>query len=271
MVSYNGPRRFAESFAQTAQRGWERRSALAGHAAGPAGRHRRNELLALPSGDLVLAQGVPGLFNGQPRAGLARLLVTAPWPRFEVDASTARVAENSGKALIKLVRCGTNTEPITVTWRTEGGTAKPGVDYMAARGTLTFPAGESIVTFELELLDNLVPDRDRTVRLRLQGTPPENQEYPVVEITIANDDLGFPSDGIKHLSNGRILLSPSGLLVPPPPSYASFDDFEWVTLQVTESFGDWQDSADSLSLKGPELIIEPARTDRAQFYRLIQR
>jgi len=38
------------------------------------------------------------------------------------------------------------------------GTARPSVDYVLASGTLDFPAGESVATLELEMLDNTVPD-----------------------------------------------------------------------------------------------------------------
>jgi hypothetical protein len=55
----------------------------------------------LPDGNLLLAQINQGLVNGQPRAGLARLLVNAPLQRFEVDPASARVPENGGKVPIK--------------------------------------------------------------------------------------------------------------------------------------------------------------------------
>lgn len=233
-------------------------------------------LRELPDGNLLFA-GLPSSdrVNGQLRTGLARLLVNAPLPRFEVDFTSAIVPENGGKVVIKLVRCGTNTEPITVTWRTEGGTAKAGVDYVPASGTLTFPAHESVATLELEVLDNAVPDADRTVRLRLQGLPPLSQEYPAVELTIANDDLGFAPGGIKHFPNGLVLLRYTGLPIP-----AWGDRGGWRAapmgpgpggshiIETSENLRDWQEHDAYLEFVRREWIGEAAPTNVARFYRL---
>jgi len=224
-------------------------------------------LLDLPDGNLLLAAHASfGRVNGQPRIGLARLLVKAPLPRFEVDLASAIVPENGGKVPIKLLRCGTNTEPITVTWQTEGGTAKPGVDYLPASGTLTFPANESVATIGLEVLDNAVLDEDRTVRLRLQGPPPENQPYPVVELTIHNDDLGFPQGGIKRFPNGRVLLRPTGYPVDETSGAGSY-------LEASENLRDWFDpdlggDRSWIWFSNPEVLDKTAPTNARRFYRL---
>ncbi len=225
------------------------------------------DLLDLPDGNLLLAPRASfGRVNGQPRVGLTRLLVKAPLPRFEVDLPSAMVPENGGKVPITLLRCGTNTEPITVAWQTAGGTARPGVDYLPASGTLTFPTNESVATIELELLDNSLPDEDRTVRLRLQGPPPENQPYPVVELTIANDDLGFLPGGIKRFPNGRVLLRPTGYGVDRASGAASY-------LEASENLRDWIDPGlgggySWIGFSNPEVLDKTAPTNVMRFYRL---
>jgi hypothetical protein len=179
-----------------------------------------------------------------------------------VDRATAWAPENGGKIPIKLLRCGTNTEPVTVTWRTEGGTAKPGVDYLPASGTLTFAAHESVASIELEVFDNAVPDADRTVRMRLQGPPPSSQEYPPIELTIVNDDLGFLPGGIKHFPNGRVWLRPTG------GGGFSADRVSW-----SDNLRDWTKLAPdpgwwNALFPDPEVIDKTAPTNTVRFYRL---
>ncbi|MHC1763356.1 MAG: Calx-beta domain-containing protein [Verrucomicrobiia bacterium] len=216
-------------------------------------------VLELADGDLLVASiAVSGQLNGQSRAGLARLLVNAPLPRLEVDPSCAIVPENGGRVQIKLLRCGTNTEPVTVAWQTAGGSARPGIDCLPASGTLTFPPNESVVTLELQVLDNAMPDENRTVRLRLEGPPPASQEYPLVEITIANDDLGFPPGGIKRLPNGRVWLRPTGL----GDTQALWPS---AILETSSNLQDWIQT-DLIGLDGTSDMTAP--TNSARFYRL---
>ena len=178
----------------------------------PGGFSCNTEVIELPDGNLLVAGNVD-MPNGQPRRGLAKLAVNVPTPRVEVDAASAVVPENGGKVPVKLVRCGDNAQPFTVTWRTEGGTAQPGSDYLPASGTVTFAANQSVATIELELRDNPLPDGDRTIRLRVEPTEPGAPAMPEVELTIANDDLGFLPGVITRLANGTVLLNLTGLPV----------------------------------------------------------
>ena len=163
--------------------------------------------LPLPDGH-PLVFGDFSSINGHPQR-LARL--ASRIPRIEVDPSSAVVPENGGKTLIQLVRCGSHDQPLTVNWSTTGGSAKPGLDYLAASGTLRFAANQSLATIELTILNNTLADADRTVRLRMEGVSPETIEYPLVQFTIANDDPGFLPAGFVHFDNGRVLLRLTGL------------------------------------------------------------
>lgn len=223
-------------------------------------------VLASPDGNLLLTREGAQSVNGQhPHASLVRLLVNAPLPRFELDAASGMVPENGGKVPLKLVLCGFHAEPLTVTWHTEGGTARPGLDYIPAGGTLTFAINESEATFEIELIDNGIPDTDRTLRLRLQGPPPESRDYPLVELTIANDDLGFLPPGIQRFPNGRVLLRATGLR-----THLGFGDGGY--LETSANLRDWSEA--DLGGDGPffqadyELLDRTAPTNAARFYRL---
>jgi uncharacterized delta-60 repeat protein len=225
-------------------------------------------LFSPPDGSLLLVRFQGGPINGQPRARLARLLVDAPLPRFELDAASVIVPENGGKVRINLVLCGVPTESTTVAWHTEGGTAQPGVDYVPADGSLTFGVNESSATLEIELIDNVFPDLDRTLCLRLQGPPPERNEYPLVELTIANDDVGFPPAGIQCFPNGRVLLRATGCTANSPYGFSVY-----AYLQTSGNLRDWSEpdlGGDStiLSVDHPETIDRSAPTQSARFFRL---
>src|SRR4029453_6585255 len=127
--------------------------------------------------------------NGRRGPGLFRLLMDSPTPRIEVDMSSAEVVETNGLVDIKLVRTGDVSAPFTVNWATDGGTAQPGLDFVAAAGGVTFGVGEYDHSISLQLLDNALPDGDRTVRLRV--TIPNGASLPAASFTILYEDLVF--------------------------------------------------------------------------------
>ena len=108
------------------------------------------------------------------------------------------------------------------------------------------------------------------MRLRLQGPPPESREYPPVEITIVNDDLGFLPDGIKRSPNGRVLLRPAHVFVAP---CLSCSDPAYAYIEASESLRDWTEpdlGGDDtfISLAHPEAIDKTTPTNAVRFYRL---
>jgi uncharacterized delta-60 repeat protein len=72
-------------------------------------------------------------------------------------------------ALISVRRSGRISNQVSVRFQTDGGSAVPDVDYQPTSGTLTFAAGETLHTFAVPLLDNAVPQTNRTVQLRLSN------------------------------------------------------------------------------------------------------
>ena len=65
-------------------------------------------------------------------------------------------------------RRGTKTT-ITVDYRTVDGTAKAGIDYVAASGTLTFAPGEKSKEFDVTVKDDDVDDDGETFEVRLEN------------------------------------------------------------------------------------------------------
>jgi hypothetical protein len=219
--------------------------------------------MLLPDRNLMVACYNAGAVNGSPTRGLCRVLLNAPVARFELDSASASVVESVGRAMLNLIRCGPNTNPVTVVWSTEGGTAKPGVDYVPASGTLTFPAGSISQTIPLDILDNLELDADRTIRLRLHSPAPDQTEYPLVEVTVRNDDIGLLPGAVKRFPNGRVLLRSTGLIWP---------DVGSALVEASTDLRDWTADdplgASWISPFRPDFVDTNAPPDNMRFYRL---
>jgi len=77
--------------------------------------------------------------------------------------------ENSGFALITVVRTNGSLGAVSVNFATANGTGLAGTDYTAAAGTLSFADGEFLKVFPIQLLNNGTVDGNRTVNLALTG------------------------------------------------------------------------------------------------------
>ena len=87
-----------------------------------------------------------------------------------ISVADARVEEAEGAQLafgVTLSRAASGA--LTVDYATSDGSAQAGVDYTAARGTLTFRAGESSRTIEVAVLDDSHDDGGETLTLTLSN------------------------------------------------------------------------------------------------------
>ena len=87
-----------------------------------------------------------------------------------ISVADARVEEGDGALLafvVTLSRAADGT--VTVDYATADGSARAGVDYRAASGTLTFRAGESSKTVEVAALDDSHDEGEETLTLRLSN------------------------------------------------------------------------------------------------------
>ncbi|MEU9477207.1 glycoside hydrolase family 3 N-terminal domain-containing protein [Streptomyces sp. NPDC048191] len=83
-------------------------------------------------------------------------------------------------------------EPVTVTYRTEGGTATAGRDYTPAEGTLTFPAGTASGTsrtIEVPTREDKAPASAKTIPLKLTVT---GAKAPAEAPQVVLDAHGLP-------------------------------------------------------------------------------
>jgi arylsulfatase A-like enzyme len=62
-------------------------------------------------------------------------------------------------------------QPVTVQWATSQGTATPGVDYVPAAGTVTFPPGVTKQTVAITVLGDDLPEPSESIVVALSGSP----------------------------------------------------------------------------------------------------
>ncbi|MBI1733651.1 MAG: SBBP repeat-containing protein [Candidatus Rokubacteria bacterium] len=72
----------------------------------------------------------------------------------QFTAATYSVSETGARATITVERRLGTASGVTVEYATSNGTARFGTDYLAAFGTLTFAAGETVKTFTVPILDD---------------------------------------------------------------------------------------------------------------------
>lgn len=82
--------------------------------------------------------------------------------------STYTATEASGQAIITVNRVG-GLGPVSVNYSTNGGTALPGVDYVATSGTLSFAAGETSKIFIIPIYGDSVSDAGEVIYLSISN------------------------------------------------------------------------------------------------------
>ena len=82
------------------------------------------------------------------------------------------VMENGGTATIHVVRVNGSSGNASVRYTTRDGSARAGLDYLTSSGILNFADGEIEKLFYVTILDNHVPNPDKTVLLALSNPSP---------------------------------------------------------------------------------------------------
>ena len=142
-------------------------------------------------------------------------------PRVSVaDAGTLKgnVGTNDGTLTVSL--CLPSTDPVTVQYATEDGTALAGTDYVATTGTLTFDPGTTAQTIMIPTMGDRLARGDKSFWVRLSsldGTP-LGQELANVNILDPNVSLtalamyGQPGD---YIGQGlRLFTVADGIFTP---------------------------------------------------------
>ncbi|GEM_PF-6710826 len=94
----------------------------------------------------------------------------APNPgEFHFESAGFSTLENSGTALISVLRKAGKTGTVSVDFHTADGTARAGSDYNSTSGTLSFADGETRKTFSVSILDDSIVEGKETVNLYLSN------------------------------------------------------------------------------------------------------
>jgi glycosyl hydrolase family 44/Calx-beta domain-containing protein len=122
-------------------------------------------------------------------AALATITITSTDQAVQLLSPTFSVSEGAGLATITAKRTGPLSPPLTVSYATSDGTAVAGVDYTAASGTLSFPAGVVTRTFAVNIVRDAVFKPARTVHLALTGPSVGVLGTSQAVLTIKDDDM----------------------------------------------------------------------------------
>jgi len=139
----------------------------------------------------------------------------------EIEPYPSTVSEAVGSVRFVVQRVGDSSRTVTVDYATSDGTAKAGLDYAAASGTLIFGPGATRKTFRVIILDDGLTEPDETVNLTLSnptgGAVLGPQKTAI--LTILDDersgglDSSFPSIGcdcffyqLTTQADGKILV-----------------------------------------------------------------
>jgi hypothetical protein len=133
------------------------------------------------------------------------------------DASTIEGNSGSHALVFPVSLSQPSTDPVTVSFATEPGTAEAGRDYLTTAGTLTFAPGVTSLPIDVLVLGDTLSEADETVQLRLrapvgatiargtaEGTIVDDDPLPAVSIADARVREG---NGAVHLLTLRVTLS----------------------------------------------------------------
>jgi hypothetical protein len=181
----------------------------------------------------------------------------------QFNAANYVTNENSGLALITVLRSGDTAGTATVEYSTMAGTATEGEDYTNSSGMLIFGPGVASQTFQVPLRDDAAPEGPETVALTLlnpgDGTVLGSQDSAT--LTILDDDAP-PGPAVRWYAVGKSQrLQQDG---PGLPTTNGVDDPFRLGALVKESFPGSVTNATLLSPSGTNYTLSPSE-DEAQF------
>ena len=151
-----------------------------------------------------------------------------------------------------------STKPTDVSYGTEDGSAKGGVNFQPLKGVLKIPAGETRASLEVEVNGDLDVEADEDFRIRLANPVNATIEREVGKATIRNDDkkAAPPNLSIKDVKalEGNTGRTPFNFTV----TLSAAAERE-VTVEYATGGGTASPDEDYLPIKGT-LRIPPGRT-----------
>ncbi len=176
------------------------------------------ETSLLAVGDMSVDGGELLVFHTEtfyPASRLSRvsLQATNGGPLLLFNPAVAAVRENYANALLTVERMG-SLAPCSVDYSTSDGTGIAGRDYVPARGTISFAAGERRKTIAVPLLEDIWGEDTETVNVTLSHPSPGAELGAPSEavLKIVNDDAGSVDEQFLPpvLSAHELLVQPDG-------------------------------------------------------------
>ncbi|HEV8630795.1 MAG TPA: Calx-beta domain-containing protein [Thermoanaerobaculia bacterium] len=106
----------------------------------------------------------------------------------DVTVGDVSVAESAGSAVFPLTLSAPSSVPVSVAYSLASGSATAGVDFTAASGTLTIPAGQTQGTIEVPVLPDTLDEPDETFLLTLASPAGARLADSEAVGTIVDDD-----------------------------------------------------------------------------------
>lgn len=119
---------------------------------------------------------------------------TTPPGVLQFSSATYAVQEDAEMLMLTVERSGGTRDEVTVSYRTENGTAEFARDYTSNLGRLTFADGETVKTLAIEILDDLGDESNETFTVQLEDVVGVATLGPnaVATVTILDND-GAPN------------------------------------------------------------------------------
>jgi len=138
-------------------------------------------------------------------------------PSVEFEAANFSVAEDAGAAIITATLAQASGIEATVVVASTDGTAIAGDDYDSVYQTLTIPAGQTEVTFTVNVIDNAVYNSTKTLTLDLSNpTDASLGAQSTTTLNITNDDANVAPVAVNDtyaVSAGSVFkVAASGVL-----------------------------------------------------------
>jgi hypothetical protein len=121
----------------------------------------------------------------------------------DVTAPAVSVAETAARATVKVKLAKPARRTTRIRWRTLAGTATPGADYRAAKGTVTIRKGARKGKVTVAILNDTRPEPDETFTVRFK---PAHGRAASATVTIRANDGGAGSAGGKGSGYGTLRI-----------------------------------------------------------------
>ncbi|HXF09632.1 MAG TPA: Calx-beta domain-containing protein [Desulfuromonadaceae bacterium] len=156
----------------------------------------------------------PGEIGNQPDAVLT---IINNLSAVSFTATNYSVGKNviSGMGVLNVARIGGTNDPCSVGfYTTTNGTAVAGVDYTPVSGTVTFNPGESNKIVQVPIINNSIPEGNRTVIVALTNAnntflySPSNSTLTIIDTVVAPGTLSFSTNSFTGFEgNGSVSLN----------------------------------------------------------------